>query len=226
LERRLGYTFRDPALLERALTHRSFAHERGSPADLSQDYESFEFLGDSLIGFLISEYLVRNDSGRTEGELSKTKAVLVSTRHLASISKRLGLGSFMKLGHGEEKSGGRSKKSLLADLFESVVAAVYLDGGIDPARRLVFSSYEPLLESLKDESMDFRDRKSLLQERLHAAGLAGPKYRVISEQGPAHEKSFTVEVVSQGKPLATGSGLSKKEAEQQAAGKALEELTS
>ncbi len=226
LQRRLDYSFKDPALLERALTHSSFAYEMrsGLEGEVSGDYESMEFLGDTILGFLISEHLFLNHPSRSEGELSKIRSFLVSANHLASLSQELDLGAFLKLGHGEEKTGGRKKKALLADLFESLIAAIYLDGGFEPTRRFVFSRFSSQLEEIAEEQLDFQDRKSLLQEELHARGFTEPTYQVVEELGPDHSKQFVVEVHIEDKLLAQASGKSKKEAQQRAAAKALEGL--
>jgi ribonuclease-3 len=224
LEARLGYSFDDRSLLESALTHSSFSNEQGAAPEPFADYEALEFLGDSLVGFFISEYLVSSFPRKSEGELSKIRSLLVSTTHLSSLSAQLDLGAFLRLGHGEEKTGGRTKPRLLADLFESIVAAIYLDGGTEPACRFVLERFQTLLRSLDAGELDFQDSKSLLQEHLHSKGLDGPSYHIVSEKGPDHEKSFLVEVVSQGKTLASGSGRSKKEAQQKAAEAALEHL--
>lgn len=226
LQRRLDYSFKDPALLERALTHSSFAYEMrsGLEGEVSQDYESMEFLGDTILGFLISEHLFLNHPSLSEGELSKIRSFLVSANHLASLSQELDLGAFLKLGHGEEKTGGRKKKALLADLFESLIAAIYLDGGFEPTRRFIFSRFSSRLEEIAEEQLDFQDRKSLLQEELHARGFTEPTYQVVEELGPDHSKKFVVEVHIEDKLLAQASGKSKKEAQQRAAGKALEGL--
>jgi len=226
LQRRLDYSFKDPALLERALTHSSFAYEMrsGLEGEVSGDYESMEFLGDTILGFLISEHLFLNHPSRSEGELSKIRSFLVSANHLASLSQELDLGAFLKLGHGEEKTGGRKKKALLADLFESLIAAIYLDGGFEPTRRFIFSRFSSRLEEIAEEQLDFQDRKSLLQEELHARGFTEPTYQVVEELGPDHSKQFVVEVHIEDKLLAQASGKSKKEAQQRAAAKALEGL--
>jgi ribonuclease-3 len=226
LQRRLGYSFKDTALLERALTHSSFAYEMrsGLEGEVSEDYESMEFLGDTILGFLISEHLFLNHPSRSEGELSKIRSFLVSANHLASLSQELDLGAFLRLGHGEEKTGGRKKKALLADLFESLIAAIYLDGGFEPTRRFLFSRFSSRLEEIAEEQLDFQDSKSLLQEQLHARGFTEPAYQVVEELGPDHSKQFVVEVHIEDKLLAKADGRSKKEAQQRAAAKALEEL--
>ena len=226
LEARLGYSFTNPRLLERALTHTSFAYEHKSETtgEASEDYEALEFLGDAILGFLISDYLFEAHPSQTEGELSKIRSYLVSANQLASLSRELDLGAFLRLGHGEEKTGGRQKKALLADLFESLIAAIFLDGGLEPTRRFVLAQFRSRLDNIREEELDFQDRKSLLQERLHARGLSEPDYRVIDELGPDHEKEFLVEVYIQDKFLARATGRSKKEAQQGAAEKALERL--
>ena len=226
LQRRLDYSFKDQALLERALTHSSFAYEikSGSEGKVAEDYESMEFLGDAILGFLISEHLFLSHPSLREGELSKIRSFLVSANHLASLSQELDLGAFLRLGRGEEKTGGRKKKALLADLFESLIAAVYLDGGFEPTRRFVLSQFSSRLKEIAEEHLDFQDRKSLLQEELHSQGFTEPTYRVVEEFGPDHSKQFVIEVNIEDKLLAKASGRSKKEAQQRAAAKALEGL--
>jgi ribonuclease-3 len=226
LEVLLGYSFTNPRLLERALTHTSFAYEHKSAVtgEASEDYEALEFLGDAILSFLISDYLFNAHPSQNEGQLSKIRSFLVSANQLASLSREMDLGAFLRLGHGEEKTGGRHKKALLADLFESLIAAIFLDGGLEPTRRFVLSRFRSRLENIQEEPLNFEDRKSLLQEQLHARGLSGPDYRVIDELGPDHEKEFVVEVCIQDQFLARASGGSKKEAQQKAADKALERL--
>ena len=226
LEARLGYSFTHPQLLERALTHTSFAYEHKSAVKgrTCEDYEALEFLGDAILAFLISDHLFKAHPSQTEGELSKMRSFLVSTTQLASLSRDLDLGAFLRLGRGEEKTGGRQKKALLADLFESLIAAIFLDGGLEPARRFVLAKFRSRLDNIREERLDFQDRKSLLQERLHARGLSEPDYRVIDELGPDHLKEFVIEVYIQDTFLARARGGSKKEAQQKAAAEALEKL--
>ena len=221
LEVRLDYSFKDLSLLDHALTHRSFAHESGN---LGADYEAMEFLGDSVLGLTISEHLLRADPSRLEGELSKLKGLLVSKPELAQLSSRLDLGSFLRLSHGEEKTGGRRKKAILADAFESVTGAIYLDGGFEPARKFILHQFRDHLRRVARRKLEFRDFKSTLQELLHAQGLPGPSYRVVQETGPNHRKVFLVEVRSKRRLLGQASGRAKKEAEQSAAQIALDEL--
>ena len=221
LQVRLDYSFKDLSLLDHALTHRSFAHESGSPG---ADYEAMEFLGDSVLGLAISEHLFRADPNRLEGELSKLKGLLVSKPELAELSSRLDLGSFLRLSHGEEKTGGRRKKAILADAFESVVGAIYLDGGFEAARKFILDQFRDHLLRAARRKLELRDFKSTLQELLHAQGLQGPSYRVVKETGPNHRKVFLVEVRSKKRLLGQASGRAKKEAEQNAAQIALGEL--
>lgn len=224
LEDRLGHHFSQPKLLERALTHSSFSHEVGAAEQRGvppKDYEGLEFLGDAILSFVISEFLFQNYPSQSEGVLSKIKAFLVSESHLSVISKELNLGAFSRLGHGEEKTGGRMKRAILADLFESVVAAIHLDGGMEPTRRFILEQFSSSLQSLAGNGLDFRDSKSLLQETLHKKNLPKPSYRVVRELGRDHEKEFVIELYSADRFLAQARGRSKKEAQQKAAEQAL-----
>ena len=177
LETALDYRFREPGLLELALTHRSFANEKG----LDRNNERLEFLGDSVLGMISVEWLFEGNPDVSEGELSKLNGRLVSEAALACHARRLELGSEIRLGVGEDRSGGRDKASILADAMEAVIGAVYLDGGLEPARRVVV----PMLERALDESVDdpLEDAKSRLQEAVQARGFALPKYRLVSEEG-------------------------------------------
>jgi ribonuclease-3 len=221
-EARLGYRFADRDFLRRALTHKSFSHE--SRERLLADNETYEFLGDSVLGFLVGEILFRRFPSVDEGALSKMKAFLVSSSSLARKARTFGMGEAIFLGVGEEKSGGRNKDSLLANLFEAMVAAVYLDGGIDAARGLIERSFEHDLRALNENDLLFHDYKTALQEVVQAMGLPLPDYAVVDEIGPDHDKRFVVEVSLQGRATARGEGSSKKEAQQQAARAALELL--
>ena len=221
LEGRLQYEFRDLGLLEHALTHKSKTAE--DPSGGVIDNESLEFLGDAVLGFVTADLLYREFPEFSEGAKSKAKAALVSTTSLAELSRRLGLGDDLLLGRGEEKTGGREKPALLADVFEAVIAAIYLDGGIDAARAFVETQLQPLLPGVRQATFG-RDYKSTLQERLQARGLPLPAYRVIGETGPDHDKAFAVDVVAEGRVLASGHGRTKKDAEQEAARLALDKL--
>jgi ribonuclease-3 len=222
LEDRLGYRFRQPELIERALTHRSLANEDATGAIL--DNESLEFLGDAVLGFTIADLLFRRFPEYDEGQKSKVKSLLVSTTTLAKLARQLQLGEFLMLGRGEEKTGGRRKQALLADGYEAVIAAIYLDGGVDAARAFILQQFGPLIEEVRQPGFGGRDYKSSLQEYLQAHDLGLPDYHVASESGPDHRKLFQVEVRVQGEVVAQAAGRSKKEAEQEAARLALERL--
>ena len=222
LERRAGYHFRDPGLLEHALTHTSRANEDVSGGVV--DNESLEFLGDAVLGFAIADLLFRRFPDRDEGWKSKMKAALVSTASLARLADELELGEHLLLGRGEEKTGGRRKQALLADGYEALIAAIYLDGGIDQATAFIARQFEALVNEASMPSAAFHDFKSALQERVQSAGGSLPEYAVIGESGPDHHKTFHVQVRVGGKALAEAVGRSKKEAEQEAARLALENL--
>ncbi len=225
LEDQLGYWFRDIGLLEHALTHRSRAHEDASGGVI--DNESLEFLGDAVLGFVIADMLFQRYPTHSEGYKSKVKASIVSAVSLTRLAEKIDLGRFVLLGRGEEKTGGRRKHAILADSFEAVIAAIYLDGGIDAAREFIVSVFGPLLTGAGDQAAEAsftEDWKSALQERLQADGLGLPNYRLASAEGPDHRKRFDVEVLVDGRPAGRATGRSKKEAEQQAAKAALERL--
>ncbi len=226
LEAAIGYEFRDPALLLRALSHKSCSAGPAGGTERGGDNEQLEFLGDAVLGFVVSDWLVRRYPSLPEGRLSKLKAHLVSAAHLFPAAVRLDLGAYLRLGRGEELSGGRSKKGLLADALEALIAAVYLDGGMEAAARVVSShvigAFDAADLGVGDAGLDF---KSALQELTQTLKLPAPRYHVVREQGPEHAKTFTVEV-RLGKDLARqGEGPSKKSAGQQAARQAFEELT-
>ncbi len=226
LEDRIRYRFRDRGLLEHALTHRSRAHEdiTGGLAD----NESLEFLGDAVLGFIIAEALFREYPDLDEGQKSKIKASLVSATTLALVGERLDLGPFLLLGRGEEKTGGRKKTALLADACEAIIAAVYLDGGMDAARDFVLREVWGLRTELSQASTLTAltgDFKSALQELLQSRERGLPEYRIVGESGPDHRKVFDVEVWVRGEVVARADGRSKKEAEQRAAQLALEQIS-
>jgi ribonuclease III len=222
LQRAIGYRFRDRGLLEHAMTHTSRANEDVSGG--VRDNESMEFLGDALLGFVIADALFREFPTSSEGEKSKTKAALVSTTTLARQAERLSLGDHLLLGRGEEKTGGRRKQALLADGYEALLAAIYLDGGIESARAFILREFAPLIADVRRHGVAGQDYKSALQELLQSRELGLPDYRLVSTLGPDHHKLFQVEVAVRGEPIAEASGGSKKEAEQEAARAALEKL--
>jgi ribonuclease-3 len=231
LEEAVGHRFATRALLEQALTHSSFARESPEP---TADNEQLEFLGDAVLQLVASQELFQRFPAYQEGELSKLRAHLVNANHLLQCAHLLQLGSYLRLGRGEEKTGGRRKTALLADAVEAILAALYLDGGLFAARAFVLSHIlEPELERLATSSGEVlvADHKSRLQELLRASGRPEPRYEMVTEDGPAHRKSFTMQVVvlnhSNETEFATvGSGNTKKAASQSAAKMALERLQS
>lgn len=218
LEKRLGYRFKAPELLEQALTHRSWAHER---EEAVVHYERLEFLGDAVLGLITAEQLYRDHPDLPEGELSKRKSFLVSRDVLARRGEELGLGELLRLGVGEERSGGRAKASLLADAVEAVLGAIYLDGGLDAARRALAALFTT---GLARPGGGPTDAKTVLQETVQARGWPLPEYQLVDQAGPDHAKRFTVEVRLRGEPAGHGHGRSKKLAEQEAAAVALAAL--
>ena len=223
VEARLRYSFRDRGLLEHALTHKSRAAE--DPSGGVVDNESLEFLGDAVLGFVVADLLYREFPDYSEGPKSKAKAALVSTATLAAISRALGLGDDLLLGRGEAKTGGRSKPALLADVLEAVIAAIYLDGGIEAARAFIDLAWRSRIAEVRQTVTLGGDHKSALQEWLQAAGRPLPAYRIALETGPDHEKRFHVDAVVDGTIIASGAGRTKKEAEQEAARLGLVALT-
>jgi ribonuclease III len=239
LESTLAYHFSRVELLEQALTHSSQARELESSqpgADHTVgDNEQLEFLGDAVLGFVTTEELFHHFPMFREGELSKLRAHLVSERHLIRVAQELEIGHYLRLGRGEEKSGGRNKPALLADALEAVLAAIYLDGGLEPARRLILQRIvTPELDRVANHgSLPVTDYKSALQERLQALGRPQPSYLLVKEHGPEHSKTFTVEIRLQsaeknGRPEFVGraEGSTKKNAEQDVARQVLEYLRS
>ena len=222
LERIIGYRFRDRGLLEHALTHRSRVHEDASGGVF--DNESLEFLGDSILGFIIADMLFHEFPQHNEGQKSKLKASIVSAASLARLGDRIGLGSYLILGRGEEKTGGRRKHALIADSYEALIAAVYLDGGIEPVRAFLERQFASLIAEARRtgaEASFTEDYKSALQEWLQSRDRGLPSYRLAAEIGPPHKRRFEVEVLVEGLPLARADGSSKKEAAQAAAKAAL-----
>ena len=219
LQQAIDYRFRDRGLLEHAMTHTSRANE-----DLSggvTDNESLEFLGDAILGFVIADMLFKDFPSFDEGQKSKIKAALVSTVTLARQAERLTIGDHLLLGRGEEKSGGRRKQALLADTYEALIAAIYLDGGIEQARAFILGDFAPLVAEIRRDGLAGQDHKSALQEYLQSRDEPLPEYRLTGTLGPDHSKLFQVEVSVRGETLAEATGASKKEAEQEAARLAL-----
>ena len=221
LEKRLGYSFRDPDLLTRALTHSSYAYEQ--PEISLGDNELLEFLGDSVVGLAAADFYFTSYPDLAEGELSKLKSTSTSTLSLSEYARNLRLDKAMLIGHGEEKCGGRKKKTILAGVFEAVVGAIYLDGGYGAAiifmRGLLASSFRPIRREFV-----INNPKSALQEMFQKSGRPAPVYHTVTEKGPDHEKLFVVEVLAETDPLAKARGSSRKSAEQNAAQKALKSI--
>jgi ribonuclease-3 len=222
LEARLGYRFKDRELVVRALTHRSFVNEQESSG--LHHNESLEFLGDAVLGFLVSSRIFRRCPDLNEGELSKIKAFLVSAVNLVHLAERIHLGDHLRLSRGEEKTGGRGKRAILADALESIIGAIYLDGGVDAAAAFVDSQIGDFVEGIDLRPLTYGDFKSALQERLHNLGRPEPSYSVVDEIGPDHRKTFVVQVSVGDQIVAEASGRTKKEAQQAAARIALENL--
>ncbi len=217
LENKIGYSFKDKSLLRLALTHSSYANEKG---DASLCNERLEFLGDSVLSIIVSEYIFANFKDSLEGDLSKLRASLVCEKSLYAFSKELDIGKYILLGKGEEQNGGRNRSSILADAFEAVLAAIYLDAGMEQARRHVLRF---VTEELKHRNEDevFKDYKTTLQEVIQRNREEQLSYVLVAESGPDHDKSFTVEVRLNSNVIGVGTGHSKKQAEQKAAKQAL-----
>ena len=219
LENAIGYKFRNISLLQNALTHSSYANERWHNSLLSN--ERLEFLGDSVLGMLVAEYLYRNFPDRPEGELTRMRADMVCEQTLAAAANRIGLGDHLLLGHGEEQGGGRTRNSILADAMESVIAASFLDGGIQAALGIV---QKYILVEVPVTKMHNADYKTALQELVQQRKNQVLTYALVGESGPDHDKKFCVEVSLNGYVVGQGIGSSKKRAEQMAARAAIEKL--
>ena len=220
IQQRIAYTFNDVELLERSLTHKSYANENRVP----YHNERMEFLGDAVLSLVVSEYLMKACPDSTEGDLSRLRAAVVSEPALAAVSREIGLGDYLLLGKGEEQTGGRNKDSLLADCLEALIASVYLDAGIDAAEAFVIRVFEALIRKTctSGGSLDYKtELQELCQERLKLL----PEYRIVSETGPDHQKQFEMEVWIKGQLSGRGRGKNKKEAEQRAAKEALAMLS-
>ena len=221
LETAIGYRFKNITLLQNALTHSSYANERWHNSLLSN--ERLEFLGDSILGMTVAEYLYRNFPDRPEGELTRMRADMVCEKALAKVAARISLGQHLMLGNGEEQGGGRSRDSILADAVESVIAACFLDGGMNAAKQFIDRF---VLVEVPVKKLHNADYKTALQELVQQKKNQTLTYVLIGESGPDHDKRFEVEVKLNGTTVGTGSGSSKKRAEQEAAHSALEKLTS
>lgn len=226
LEKALEYTFRDRSLLERALTHKSRIYEKAADGQCDDDNEQLEFLGDAVLGFVVSDCLVRRYSTYPEGRLSKLKAHLVSAARLHEVAQELTLGDYLLLGRGEEMSGGREKKALLSDAVEALIAALYLDAGLEAAKRFIETRVVgPVNANGDGGESEVTDYKSALQEMAQTLKLPPPRYVIVGEEGPEHSKTFTVEVRLGKEWVSQAQGLSKKSAGQKAAQQVLQQLT-
>ena len=219
LETAIGYRFKNIQLLQNALTHSSYANERWHNSLLSN--ERLEFLGDSVLGMLVAEYLYRNFPDRPEGELTRMRADMVCEQTLAAAANKIGIGEHLLLGHGEERFGGRSRNSILADAMESVIAACFLDGGIQAALKVVQQFILVEVPVTKLHNVDYKTQlQELVQQKKHQV----LSYALVGESGPDHDKLFEVEVSLNGTVVGSGRGSSKKRAEQNAAAAAIEKL--
>lgn len=217
-EKKLGYEFKDKKLVETALTHTSYANEKKT-----ESYERLEFLGDAVLQMLTSRYIYVNYPQFPEGKMSKMRANIVCEETLSSIAYKIGIDKLARLGKGEEMTGGRNRPSILADMVEATLAAVYLDGGIDKAREVIFDAYGHIIENAAKGELN-RDYKTQLQEKLQENGSVKIEYTLTGEEGPAHNKTFKMTVSAWGRVLGEGIGKTKQEAQQQAAKKALGEM--
>jgi ribonuclease-3 len=216
LQKELGYYFSDSTVLLRGLTHVSYARGKAGGHN-----ETLEFLGDAVLDLAVSDLLMRRFPDKSEGDLSKMRAALVNATALAEKAAHLHLGDLLVMGKGEERSGGRTKRSILAGAFEAVVGAIYWDGGYDPARRVIEKYFG---DEIREKKLGQEDYKTRLQEISQMLFHEPPVYKLVDEIGPDHEKRFVTEIIVGGKLLARGEGRSKKQSEQEAAGKALETL--
>lgn len=215
LQEKIGYSFKNPVLLETAMTHSSYANEKHMSGECN---ERLEFLGDSVLGVITSEYFYHNLNHLPEGEMTKKRAACACEKSLFGFAKEINLGDYLLLGKGEERTGGRKRTSVLADAFEALIAAIYLDGGLDEARKFVLD----FVKKAADQQMKFRDYKTELQEIIQKNPHEHLSYVLVGESGPDHDKRFEVEVNLNSNVVGYGIGKSKKLAEQQAAKQALE----
>ena len=212
-EEKLGYSFKDKSLLELALTHSSFANEN----KLKKNNERFEFLGDSVLGFVTAEYLFTEFKNRPEGEMTKLRAAVVCEKSLFKFAEQIDLGKYILLGRGEDSTGGRNRPSVVSDAFEAIIAAIYIDGGMEAVKPYILRFIK---DAVKRET-SFKDNKSLLQEEIQKVKGNSLAYEEVGEEGPDHDKTFVFRVKLNGEIIGEGKGKSKKEAEQNAAGNAL-----
>ena len=218
IEKSIGYVFKNKDLLQKALTHTSYAYENNVESN-----EKLEFLGDSILEFISSKYLYQKYPELKEGEMTKVRATVVCEKSLYKIAKLHNFSDFLNLGKSEQKNGGSQRPAILADSVEAVIAAIYLDGGIKPAEKFIIENLKKEIE-IASKHVGDKDYKTVLQEKLQIHGDVKIEYNIIQETGPDHDKTFEAEVKCDGRILASGKGKSKKEAQMQAAKKALENL--
>ena len=218
MEKNIGYKFKNKELVQKALTHTSYAYEHGVESN-----EKLEFLGDSILEFISSKYMYNKYTNLKEGEMTKVRATVVCEDSLYKIATKHDFSDFLNLGKSEIKSGGNKRPAILADSVEAVIAAIYLDGGLEPAKKFIIENLKEEIE-LATKHVGQKDYKTVLQEDLQKNGDVKIEYKIINEKGPDHDKTFEAQVALNGKILATGIGKSKKEAEMHAAKKALEDL--
>ncbi len=218
LEQKIKYEFNNKELLKRALTHTSYAHEKHIDSN-----EKLEFLGDAILEFIVSNYLYENYKHLKEGEMTKVRATVVCEKSLYEVAKRHNFSDFLYLGRSEEASNGRSKPAIIADSVEAVIAAIYIDSGLEQAREFIIRNLEQAIETAS-KNVGMKDYKTVLQEKLQIHGSVTIKYELVEEKGPDHDKIFIAEVSCDGKKLAKGKGGTKKSAEMEAARIALEEI--
>lgn len=216
IEESINYTFKDKSLLDEALTHKSYANENEVKSN-----EKLEFLGDSILEFISSEYLFVNYKDLNEGTLTKARATVVCEDSLYEVAQKHKIYEFIKVGLSEEQHGGNLKKAILADSVEAIIAAIYFDGGLENAKKFIIDNLEDAMKDAHD-TVGQKDYKSVLQEKLQEQGEVEIEYKIINEQGPDHDKTFTSEVIVNGKVLGIGSGKSKKHSEMEAARRVLE----
>lgn len=225
LEKKLGYQFRDRSLLTHALTHRSWSVEHRDDSPLRSDNEQLEFLGDAVLGFVVSEFLLGSYPEESEGQLSQRKAHLVSANHLYACALELSLGEFLRLGKGEEQNGGRARRTVLANAFEALIAAMHLDGGLDPTREFIRRIVLGRREGGEQSSLPpLPNYKNVLQEEAQARGLPIPRYTIVDTTGPEHAKVFLIEATIGDQFASRAAGSSKKAASQDAARLLVEQL--
>lgn len=218
IEQKIKYEFKDKELLKKALTHTSYAYEHGVESN-----EKLEFLGDSILEFVSSEYLYLNFPKLKEGEMTKVRATVVCESSLYKVAKNLGFGNYLYLGKSELATGGNDRQAILADSVEAVIAAIYIDGGLEPSKAFIIENLSQEIE-IASKNVGQKDYKTVLQEKLQIHGDVKIEYIIINEKGPDHDKTFEAEVRCENKKLATGTGKTKKQAEMKAAEKALESI--